>query len=168
MREVARLVAALIAAFVVVRNVAVAGPSGTMSAASLLVTLVVVVALASRRDGLVTGSGVALAGHYVLALSFGDVEVDLAAPVIGALVVAYLDLGDLAAALPGDRRVDRAFLLVTARRTAGVLGLGTLAGAAAYALAAAPWPAHEALRAAGALGVAAVVAVPLILLRRSQ
>ena len=168
MRELARLAAAAVAAFVVLRNVAVAGSSGTMTGASVIVGIVVVIALASRSDGMVTGSGVVLAGHYLVALWYGTVELDLAAPVIGALIVVYLDLADLAAALPGDRRVDRAFLRTTLRRAGGVFGLASLAGMAAFGLASLPWPAHEALRAAGALGVAAVAAVPLILLRRSQ
>ncbi|HVF04504.1 MAG TPA: hypothetical protein VNA20_06680 [Frankiaceae bacterium] len=168
MRELARVGAGLVALLVVLRDLAVAGYAPAMVPASVIVGLLVVAALAFFRDGLVTGSGVALAGHYLLSLTNGDVVLDLAAPAVGALVVVYLDLADLAAAVPKDRRVDRAFLLASARRTLAVLGIGALAGTAALALALVPWPALEVVRAAGALGVAAVVAVPLILLRRSQ
>ena len=166
MKELARLGALLVGLSIAGRNLAVGGGRGYTSA--LLVALLVVAALAFLRDGLVTGSALALAGDYVLALAAGDVVVDLAAPVVGALLLLYLDLADLAAALPRDRRVDGALLRATLRRTAGVVVAGTLAGTAAFAVAAVDWPALEAVRAAGALGVVAVVAVPLILLRRPR
>ena len=168
MRELARLAAFAVAVLVVGRDLAIAGTTGAMTTATIVVALLVVAALALFRDGLVTGSGLALAGHYVLALTHGDVAVDLAAPAVGALVVVYLDLADLAASLPRDRRVDRALLLGALRRTFAALGVGTLAGTAAFAVAAVDWPGSEVVRAAGAAGVVAVVAVPLILLRRPQ
>ncbi len=168
MRDLARLGALVLALLVAGRNLAVAGASHAMLVATGITLLVVVAGLTLWRDGLVTGSGVALAAHYVGSLGYGDVVLDLGAPVVGALIVAYLDLADLAASVPRDRRVDRALLLRSLKRTGGVIGAGVVAGAAAYGVAAVPWPGGELLRAAGALGVAAVVVVPVYLLRRAQ
>ena len=166
MRDVARTAALVVALLVLARSVAVGAGSAALLTATGIVVVVVAAAVALLRDGLVTGAGVALAAHYALALGYGDVEIDLAAPVVGALVVLFLDLGDLAASLPSDRRVDRAFALASLRHAALVLGVGVAAGAAVFVVAALPWPGAEWLRAAGALGVAAAVAVPLLLLRR--
>ena len=166
MRDLARLGAAALALLVVLRDLAVAGPSQAMVAATAIVVVAVAAALTLWRDGFVTGSGVVLAAHYVLSLGLGRVEADLAAPLVGGLILLYLELADLAAALPRDRQVDRALLRATLRRAGGVLVLATTAGTAAFVLAAVPWPAGEVVRAAGALGVAAAVAVPVILLRR--
>lgn len=169
MRDLARLAAALVAALLLARNVAVAGGVQAMLVATGVVAAVVVAALTGWRDGLVTGAGVALGAHYVVALGYGDVAIDLAAPVVGALVVAFLDLADLAASLPPDRRrVDRALLRSSARHTAGIVAIGTTAAVAAAAVAAVPWPGSEVLRAAGALGVVAAVVTPMLLLRRAE
>jgi hypothetical protein len=166
MRELARATAALLALVVVVRDFAVAGDSVAMRTATYLLAFVVLGALSLWRDGVVTVSALGLAGHYLAALAYGHVEVDLAAPVMAALVVAYLDVADLAMSLPGDRRVDRAFALASARRLAVVVGIGTLGGAAAYAIASVRLPHSAVVRALGAAGVAAAVAAPLSLLRR--
>lgn len=166
MRNVARLAALLVALLVLGRDVAVAG-GGAAVPGAFGVLLLVVGGLAWRRDGLITAAGLALAAHYVVALEFGDVAVDLAAPFVGALVVVFLDLGDLALALPNDRRVDPLLLRSSARHAGTALVVATVAGVLTYALAAAPWPAAEWFRAVGALGVAVVVAAPLLLLRRA-
>ena len=168
MRDLARLAAGLVALFVLLRNVAVAGAQPAMLAATVIAGLVVLVALTLWRDGLITGSAVALAAHYAAALGYGHVTIDLAAPLVGALVVAYLDLADLAASLPSDRRVDRALLVSSARHAGGVVAVGTTAAVAAYAIAAVPWPGSEVVRAIGALGIVGAVLTPVLLLRRAQ
>ena len=168
MRELARLAALLLAAVVVARDVAVVGVTGPVLRLTVLVALLVVAALVSRWDGYVTASGVALAGHYLVSLGFGEVEVDLAAPAVAVLLLAYLEMADLAVALPGDRRVDRAFVRATLLRTVRTSGVALLAGVAVFAVALVPWPASEAFRALGVLGAVSVVAVPVILLRRPQ
>jgi hypothetical protein len=163
MKDLARLAALVVAAFLLVRNEAVAGGVPAMHSATAIVAFVVLAAVSLWRDGFVTASGVALVAHYGLALGFGHVDADLGAPLVGALVVTYLDLVDLAASLPRDRRVDRAFLVARLRHLALVLTIGTLAGVAAFAVAAVPWPSSEVLRVLGVLGAAAAVAVPLAL-----
>lgn len=168
MREIARIAAGVVALLLVLRNAAIAGDSPAMLSATVLLGLLVAAALTLWRDGFVTASGAGLALHYVAALVYGDVSIDLAAPVVGALVVLYLDLADLATSVPRDRRVDRALLRSSARHALRVLAIGTFAGAGVLLVAAAPWPGGEWLRALGALGVGAVVAAPLYLLRRAQ
>ena len=168
MRDLARVAAAVVAVLVVARDIAVAGNSQAMVAGTLLLALVSGAALTLWRDGFVTASGVGLGAHYVSALVYGDVEVDLGAPVVTALIVLYLDLADLAMSLPQDRRVDRALLRSSARHAVHVLAVAAFAGIGVFAVAAAPWPQVEWLRAAGAAGVAAAVAAPLILRRRPQ
>lgn len=165
MRDLARLAALLVAAVVVLRDDAIASGAPAMRTATVFAAFAVILALSLWRDGFMTASGVALAGHYALALGFGHVAADLGAPVVGALIVTYLDLLDLAGSLPNDRRVDRAFLRARLRHVALVLGIGTLAGAAALGIAAVPWPSSEALRLAGVLGAGVAVAVPLALVR---
>lgn len=166
MRDLARALAFVVAALLLGRGVAIGG----LGAALVLGAAVLgagMLGMLLGRDGVVTASGLGIAVQYVLALEYGDVAVDLAAPLVGALVVLYLDLGDLALSLPADRRVDRAFLRSTLRHAGTLVAIGTLAGLATYGIAAVPWPGAEWLRAAGALGVVAVVGVPLLLLRRT-
>ncbi|MDQ1710698.1 MAG: hypothetical protein QOE45_148 [Frankiaceae bacterium] len=165
MRDIARVVAGLLAALVLARNGAVAAGSVAMMAATYLVALLVVVSLTLWRDGFVTASAVALAAHYGASLAYGRVSLDLGAPVVGALIVGYLEAADLAASLPSDRRVDRAFLLARIRGLGVVLGIAGLAGFAVYAVAAVPWPSGTAFRAAGVAGIALAAAVPLFALR---
>jgi hypothetical protein len=165
MRDIARVVAGLLALVVLARDAAVASGSAAMVTATYLTAMLVVVSLTLWRDGLVTASGVALAAHYGASLGYGRVALDLAAPVVGALVVAYLDTADLALSLPSDRRVDRAFALARARRLLTVVAIATLAGYAAYAVAAVPWPSATVFRALGAAGVAVAAYVPLAALR---
>jgi len=165
-RDLARVAAFVLALLLVGRGVAIAGAGAALVLGAVVLGLGLLGMLLGR-DGMVTASGLGLVVQYVLALEYGDVAVDLFAPVVAALVVLYLDLGDLALALPADRRVDRAFLRSTLRHAGQLVAIGTLAGLATYGIAAVPWPGAEWLRAAGALGVAAVVAVPLLLLRRT-
>jgi hypothetical protein len=166
MRDLARLTAALLAFAVVARDFAVAGDSVAMRTATYLLLFVVLAALTLWRDGAVTVSALALGAHYVVSLGYGHVDVDLAAPVMAALVVAYLDVADLAMSLPRDHRVDRALALVSLRRLATVVGIGALAGAAAYAIAAAPLPRSNVVRNLDITGVALAVAAPISLVRR--
>lgn len=166
MKDLTRLAAIALAAAVVVRDYAVAGDSQGMRAATYLLAVLVVVALVTARDGAVTFSGLALGGHYVLALRFGHVTLDLAAPVMAGLVLAYLDVADLALALPPDRAVERAFAFAALRRTGLVVGVGALGAAAAYAVAALPFPSSPLVRALGLVGVAVAVIGPLALVRR--
>lgn len=169
MKDVARVAAFAVALLVVVRNVAVGGGlSAAMTVITVATAAAVLAALVSGRDGVVTGSGALLLFQYAAALTTGDVELDLFAPVVGALAVVYVDLADLAASLPGDRRVDRALLARSGRRSLTVLTAGTVAGAAVYAIAAVPFPSAEVVRALGVVGVGLVVVVPLILMRRAQ
>lgn len=168
MRDVARVAAFVAAVLVIGRNLAVTGIVPAMVSASVLLVVLVLGALTLWRDGLVTFSTLALAGHYALSLGLGDVSIDLAAPVVGALVLVYADLADLATSVPRGRHVDRAFAKHAARDAALLLGGATLAGAVTLAVAAGPWPSAEWIRAAGALGVGAVVAIPLILARRQS
>jgi len=134
MKDVARLVALLLAVAVVARDFAVAGDSVGLRTATFLLAFFVVAALVMRHEGIVTFSAVALAGHYGAALAYGHVTADYGAPVMAALLVAYLDTADLALALPDDRRVDRAFAYACARRLGLVVGLGATAAAVAIAL----------------------------------
>jgi hypothetical protein len=168
MREVARAAAFVAALLVVCRDLAVAGVGPAMLSATVFVLVLTLGALTLWRDGLVTVSTLALVGHYALSLGLGDVSVDLAAPVVGAFVLLYADLADLATTVPGSRRIDRAFARHVTRDAALLLGGATLAGAITVAIAAAPWPSAEWIRAAGALGVGAVVVIPLILAWRAQ
>jgi hypothetical protein len=165
MRDVARVVAGLFAALVLARDGAVAAGSNAMLTATYMTVLLVAVSLTLWRDGFVTASAVALAAHYGASLVYGRVTLDLAAPVVGALVVGYLEAADLAASLPKDRRVDRAFALARLRRLGAVVGLACLAGYAAFAVAAVPWPAGTAFRVLGAAGIALAAFVPLAALR---
>jgi hypothetical protein len=165
MRDIARVVAGLLALVVLARDLAVARGSIAMLTATYMCALLVIVSLTLWRDGFVTASGVALAAHYVLSLVYGRVELDLAAPVVGALVVAYLEAADLATSLPNDRRVDRAFAVARLRHLVRVLAIGTLAGALVFAVAAVPWPSGTAFRAVGAAGIALAAYVPLAVLR---
>jgi hypothetical protein len=165
-RDLARAAAFAVALLLLGRGAAIAGGGATLVLGAVVLGLGLLGMLLGR-DGLVTASGLGIAGQYVLALEHGDVAVDLAAPVVAALVVLYLDLGDLALAMPDDRRIDRAYLRSTLRHAGALVGIGTLAGLVTYGIAAVPWPGAEWLRAAGALGVAAVVLVPVLLLRRT-
>jgi hypothetical protein len=165
MKDLARAVALLLAVVVLVRDDAIAAGAPAMRTATLVVAFVLLAGLTLWRDGFVTASGVALGAHYVLALAFGHVEADLGAPIVGALIVAHLDLLELSASLPRDRRIDRAFLRDRLRHLGLVLALGVAGGAAALGVALVPWPSSELLRAAGVLAVAGVVALPLGLLR---
>jgi hypothetical protein len=167
-RELARVGALAAAVLVILRDLAIAGHSGALSAATGILALLLAGSLALRRDGFVTGTAVALGAHYLAALVYGDVEIDLAAPFMAGLVLVFLELGDLAVALPADRRVDTALVRRTARQCGLILVVASAAGAAAFVLAAVPWPAGEWLRAVGALGIVGAVAGPLILLRRAQ
>lgn len=165
MRDIARVAAGLFAALVLVRDGAVAAGSAAMLTATYMTVLLVAVSLTLWRDGFVTASAVALAAHYGASLVYGRVSLDLAAPVVGALIVGYLEAADLAASLPDDRRVDRAFALSRLRRLGAVVGLGCLAGFAAFGVAAVPWPAGTAFRVLGAAGIALAAFVPLAALR---
>jgi hypothetical protein len=165
MKEITRIVAALVALVVVVRDLFVAGHAPAMRAVTLACALAVAGGLSLWREGFLTGSALALLAHYGFALGYGHVALDLAAPLVAGLIVVHLDLLDLAASLPRDRRVDRAFALARLRHAGFVLGAGTAGGAAAFGVAALPWPASEALRTAGLLAVVAAVAVPALLLR---
>ena len=165
MRDVARVAALLVAVLIVARDHAIAGNAPALNTASLLVGFVLVAALSLWRDGFLTASAVALGGHYALALGYGHVQADLGAPVVAALLVVHLDLLDLAASLPRDRRIDRAFALARLRHLALVLGLGVAAGTAVLAIAYVPWPSSELFRAAGLAAAAGAVAAPLLLVR---
>ncbi len=164
MKDVARVGAALLALTIIARDFAVAGDSVAMRGATYLLAFVLVAALALWSDGVVTVSALGLVGHYVAALGFGHVQVDFAAPVMAGLVVAYLDLADLAIALPGDHRVDRAFALATLRRVGTVVGLGALAGAVAFGVASVRVPGGV-IRALGVGGVVLVALAPISLAR---
>jgi hypothetical protein len=163
-KDLARVAALVVAVLVLVRSEAVAGPAD-MRAATAVAALVVLAALTLWRDGFVTAGGAALAAHYGIALVSGHVDVDLGAPVMAALVVAFLDLLDLADSLPRDRRVDRAFLLGRLRHVAVVVTVAAGASAAAFAVALLPVPSSEQVRVLGLAGAAAAIAVPLGLLR---
>jgi hypothetical protein len=167
MRDLARVGAALLAFVVIARDLAIAGDSEALRTLTYMLVFVVLGALTLWRDGAVTVSGLALAGHYVAALVYGHVQVDLAAPVTAALVVAYVDLADLATALPHDRRVDPAFARACLRRLGLVVGLGAAAGTVVYGLAAIPVPGGAAVRALGVVGVALAALAPVALTSRA-
>lgn len=168
MRNVARAAAFAVALLVVGRGYVVAGGEPAIVSASVVMLVVLVGALTLWSDGIVTASGVALAAHYLVSLWVGGVVVDLAVPVVGALILLYLDLADLAASIAPGRRVDRVLLARTAGG-AGLLVLGAaVAGLVTFAFAAAPWPSAEWLRAAGAFGVGAVTVTAMILARRQS
>jgi hypothetical protein len=165
MRDLSRAVALLVAVLLLLRDDVIATGADAMRAATILVALVVLAALTLWRDGFVTASGVALGAHYAGALAFGRVEVDLAAPVVAGLIVVYLELLDLAASLPRDRRVDRAFALARLRHAGVVLAIAVAGGVVAFGVAAVPWPSSQLLRAAGVAGATLAVAIPLGLVR---
>ena len=165
MRDIARVAALLLAALVMARDVAVAQGAPAMTAATYICIGVVLVGATLFRDGFVTASGVALAGHYALALHYGDVTADYGAPLVAALVVAHLDLLDLAASVPREQLVDPAMLRSRVRHLLGVFSIGVAASVLALAVASVRWPSATLTRALGLLGVALVVAIPLGLLR---
>jgi hypothetical protein len=165
MKDLARLLAALVAGGLLLRDDLIAAGSPAMRSATVVCGLAVLVGLTAWRDGFGTVSAVALVGHYASALAYGDVQVDFAAPAVGALIVLYLDLLDLAASLPRDRRVDRAFALARLRHAGLVVAVGTVAGAAAFAVAAVPWPSSETFRAVGVAAVVLAVVMPVLALR---
>lgn len=165
MRDLARLGALLVAAVVVGRDLAVAGGGRAMTSATYLCVAAVLLGLSLFRDGFVTASGVALAGHYALALRYGDVAADYGTPVVAALIVVHLDLLDLAASVPRERTVDPAFLKARLRHAGGVFVVGAFASSLALAVGAFSWPSATLTRAAGLLGVVLVVVIPLGLAR---
>ncbi|HEU0129639.1 MAG TPA: hypothetical protein VFQ85_01445 [Mycobacteriales bacterium] len=168
MRDAARVLAGLIAVAVLARDTAVAGGGAAITTGTYVCAFVVLAALTLWRDGFVTTSALALAAHYGLALIYGDVLADYGAPAVAALVVAYLDLADLATSLPRDHRVDRAFALARLRHLGLVLALGATASAAALAVASVRWPSAGAVRLLGAAAVALAVAAPVLVLRRGN
>jgi hypothetical protein len=165
MRDIARVAAALLAAVVLGRNVAVAGGVPAIVTATYLAGAVVLVAMTLFRDGFLTASAVALAAHYTLSLHYGDVSADLGAPVIAALIVVHLDLLDLAALVPRERTVDSAFVRSRLRHAATVFAVGAVASVLALAVASVRWPSTTLTRALGVAGIALVAVIPLGMLR---
>jgi hypothetical protein len=165
MRDLARLGGALCAVLVIARDLAIGGDAPALWQATFLCGVVVLAGLTLFRDGFVTASGVALGGHYLLALEHGDVAADLGAPVVAGLIVLHLDLLDLASSVPRERTVDRAFLRSRLRHAAFVFGLGAAAGAVAVVVASVDWPSSTLMRAIGVAGVALAVVIPLGMLR---
>jgi len=165
MRDAARVVALLLAVLVILRDDAVAAGAPAMGAVTVIVGFAVLLGVSLWRDGFMTFSGVALAGHYVASLGYGGVVADLGAPVIVALVVAHLDVLDLAASVPRDRRIDRAFLRARLRHLGTVVALSATAAYAVVAVATYRWPDTNLMRIAGLGGVALAVVIPLGLAR---
>ncbi|HEV2889199.1 MAG TPA: hypothetical protein VGX28_02390 [Frankiaceae bacterium] len=165
MRDLARLGAALCAVLVLLRDHAIAPGTPALWQATYLCAAVVVAGLSLFRDGFATASGVALGGHYLLALNYGDVTADLGAPIVAGLVVLHLDLLDLALSVPRERAIDPAFLRSRLRHAAFVFGLGVVAGSVAVLVATVDWPSSTLTRAIGVAGVALAVVIPLGMLR---
>jgi hypothetical protein len=165
MRDVSRATALLIAVLLLLRDDVIAAGADAMRTATIFTALLVLLGMTLWRDGFVTASGVALGAHYAGALVFGKVEIDLAAPFVAGLIVVYLELLDLAASLPRDRRVDRPFAMARLRHAGVVLGIAVAGGVAAFGVAAVPWPSSQLLRAVGVAGATVAVAVPLGLAR---
>lgn len=159
MREVLRLLGGLLAAALV------AYPF-TLVDAELRVTLVAVLAggaavnaLVLWSDGAVTLAAAAMAGLYLLALYTGSVGLDPLAPVVGGLLLAFVEVCDLALGVPPFRPVDRSLLWRALATVAWAMLAGLLAGG--LVLMSSTLPALP--RAVAMLGAALAVGVPVLL-----
>lgn len=165
MREVGRVLAALVAAAVFGYSFALAGPSTALVSMCLLTVPAVVAGLTLFGERLLALAAVALVAQYAAALYFADVEADLLAPLVAASVLLFVEAGDLAISVPPGTALDRSMVRGRLLAAATSVTLAVVVSTATLALAALGLAGSTALRAAGLAGAAVAIAAPLLLLR---
>lgn len=159
MREVLRILAALLAAALLAYPFSLVESELRVVLVALLAGGAVVNALVLWSDGAVTLAASALGGLYLLSLYVGDVGLDPFAPVVAGLLLAFVETCDAALAVPPLRPVDGALL----RRALATVSWSVLAGLAAGGLVlfSATLPALP--RVLAMLGAALAIGVPVLL-----
>lgn len=167
MREVGRVLGALVAAAVFAYSFALAGASTALVSLCLLTVPAVLAGLTLLGEGLLTVAALALVAQYGGALYFADVEGDLLAPLVAAAVLLFVEAGDLAISVPPGTALDRSIVRGRLLAAATSVTLAVVVSAATLALASLGLAGSTAVRAAGLGGAAVAVAAPLVLLRAS-
>jgi len=164
-REVGRIIAALLAAMVFGYSFALAGASTALVSLCLLTVPLVVAGLTLFSERLLTVAAVALVAQYAGALYVADVGGDLLAPLVAAAVLLFVEAGDLAISVPPRTALDRSVVRGRLLAAAASVTLAVAVSAATLALAALGLAGSTAVRAAGLAGAAVAVAASLVLLR---
>jgi len=164
-REVGRVLAALLAAAVFAYSFALAGPSTALVSLCLLTVPAVLAGLTLFGEGLLTLAALGLVAQYAGALYFADVEGDLLAPLVAAAVLLFVEAGDLGLSVPPGTALDRSVVRGRLLAAATSVTLAVAVSAATLALAALGLAGSTAVRAAGLVGAAVAVAASLALFR---
>lgn len=165
MREVCRVLAALLAALVFAYSFTLAGASNVLTSLCLFTVPVVVAGLTLVSERLLTLATAALAGQYLGGLHFGEVEVDIAVPLVAAVIVLFAEVGDLALSVPPGTALDRSFVRARLTALAGTVTVAAAAAAGVLALSSIGLGGSTAGRSIGLAGAAVAVAAPLVWLR---
>jgi hypothetical protein len=164
-RELARVLAALLALVLLGRPYLLAGePAPRLF--PIVIGVLVVSGLVLWNDGAVTAAAGALAVHYVGMLYLRDVEYDVAAPLVAVGIVLFVELADLAISVPPGTPIEPGFVRARAHVYAGRVAVA-VATAVALLLAGpgVRLPAGP-VRVLALAGAVAAVAVPLAVLAR--
>lgn len=164
MREVGRILAALLAGTVFAYSFALAGASTALVSLCLLTVPAVVAGLTLFSERLLTLAAVALVAQYAGALYIAGVDGDGLAPLVAAAVLLFVEAGDLAISVPPGTALDRSVVRGRLLAAAASVTLAVAVSAGTLALVALDLAGSTAMRAAGLAGAAAAVAAPLLLL----
>jgi hypothetical protein len=167
MRELSRVLAGLLAVVLLAYPAALGG-SAPPRLFTTCTVIAVVSGLALWNDGAVTVAAAALGLNYLGSLHMRAVELDVGAPLVAVALVLFVELCDLAIAVPPRTPVEPSFVRARASAFAAVVVL-SLAAAVVVVLGAAPRLALTgSVRLAAMAAAAAAVAVPVALLRRDR
>jgi hypothetical protein len=168
MRELARIGAFLAAAASLARDFVIAGGGRGMTAITVCCAGLVLTALVTRFEGMLTFAGLGLIAHYGMSLGLARLSADFGVPLTAVLVVLFLELGDIALACHTTTAVDGVFVRAAVRGLVRAGGVGVLVAAAVVFVAELPWPSATLTRALGLVGVALAVAMAYVLLRQPR
>lgn len=165
MRELARVVALGLAALLLAYPFTVTEANASMTAITVPAALLVLNALVLWSDGAVTLAAVALGAQYAAALFITDGDFDLLSPAVAILLLAFVEVCDIAIATPARSALDLPFLRRTAWALGGSAVLALAAAAFVVAAAATPLPDNQLVRSLGVGAAGLAVAAPLLLFR---
>lgn len=167
MRELCRLLAALLA-IVLLAYPAALGGTPPPRLFTVVTVVAVLAGLVLQFDGAVTLAAAALGVNYLASLQLRHVDLDPAAALVAVALVLFVELCDLGISVPPTTPLEGSFVLAAAAALAAAVVLTLVAAAVVTAGASAGLALNPPVRLLAMAAAVVAVGAPVILLRRGS